>query len=140
MPALKKPKLEGAMEAVPVPMSSIQETILSCWTTRGEDEFWNVYLVFDDGKELLCSRRDLALMSHYFAAMFRGEFAESIRTKIAIKDTESSAMEQMIESYYTWKVSIFLYACGPMRSGNVSCSLFRGCSPPLLRIRCPELE
>lgn len=98
-------------EAVPLPeTSSIQERLLSYWLSRKEDKFWDVYLVFDDGKELLCSKRDLCLMSQYFGKMFEGDFAESTEKKVPIKDVRSYVMVKMVESYYTGKVSIPLHA------------------------------
>lgn len=104
----KKPRLEDTpLEAVPLPVtSSIQAKLLSYWISRKEDKFWDVYLVFDDGAQLLCSRRDLCLMSEYFGKMFEGEFAESAERKVPIKEVESSVMDKLVHSFYSGKVSI----------------------------------
>lgn len=107
---MKKRKLERSpieaapLEATPLKLTSIQDKIMRSWVSRKEDKVWDVYLVFDDGEELLCSKRDLCLMSEYFATMFEGEFVESAKPKVPIKDVDSSVMVRMIESYYMGKV------------------------------------
>lgn len=65
-------------------MKPFEEKFLGYWSSRKEDKFWDVYLVFDDGEQLLCSKRDLCIMSKYFATMFEGEFSESSEEKVPI--------------------------------------------------------
>lgn len=116
-PVSKKPRLElptqGSPKAVPPkpvslniePLNFCWQKILGYWRSRKEDKFWDVYLVFDGGEQLLCSKRDLCIMSSYFATMFEGDFVESSKTRVPMKDVASSVMEMMVESYYTRKVS-----------------------------------
>lgn len=108
---------QGSPEAAPLkpvplsrgPLTSFEEKILGYWRSRKENKFWDVFLLFDDGEQLLCSKRDLCIMSQYFATMFEGDFAESSEQKVPIKDVDSSVMEKMVESYYTRKVRFPLH-------------------------------
>jgi hypothetical protein len=98
----------ASLQAVPPrqePLSPIKDKILHKWVSRKEDKFWDVYLVFEDGVQLLFSRRDLCLMSDYFSRMFEGAFAESLEPQVPINGIKSSVMETMVESFYTRKVS-----------------------------------
>lgn len=114
-------------------LSPIEQRILSCWLSRKPDNAWDVVLVFDDNTELLCSKRDLCLMSEYFAKMFEGNFRESSEAKVAMRDIEKPLMETLVEAYYTRKVSPplalatagALPACWRERAGH---SLFK--TPP----------
>lgn len=104
-----------------VPLVSIEDKILSCWLSRKPDKFWDVVLVFDDETELLCSRRDLSLMSEYFATMFESEFVDSAQGKVSMREIQRSVMTILVEAYYTKKVSTPSTCVG--HGGPVGCTL-----------------
>ncbi|KAJ6634170.1 hypothetical protein lerEdw1_014115, partial [Lerista edwardsae] len=58
------------------------------------------------GHEFLCHRSILALCSHYFNAMFAGDFLESISARVEIKEVDPDVMETLIDFAYTGKVTI----------------------------------
>ncbi|NXU10949.1 KLH30 protein, partial [Pardalotus punctatus] len=58
------------------------------------------------GREFFCHRGILALCSHYFYAMFSGDFAESIAARVELKDVDPSALEMLLDFAYTGKVTI----------------------------------
>ncbi|KAM6258420.1 LOW QUALITY PROTEIN: kelch-like protein 30 [Porphyrio hochstetteri] len=58
------------------------------------------------GRELPCHRSVLALCSHYFRAMFSGDFAESIAARVELKDVDPGALEVLLDFAYTGKVTI----------------------------------
>lgn len=58
------------------------------------------------GQEFPCHRSVLALCSHYFHAMFSGDFAESIAARVELKEVDSSALEILLDFAYTGKVTI----------------------------------
>ncbi|NWJ01620.1 KLH30 protein, partial [Crypturellus undulatus] len=58
------------------------------------------------GQEFPCHRGVLALCSHYFDAMFSGNFVESIKARVEIKDVDPSALEVLLDFAYTGKITI----------------------------------
>ncbi|NWX89322.1 KLH30 protein, partial [Nothoprocta ornata] len=58
------------------------------------------------GQEFPCHRGVLALCSHYFDAMFSGNFVESITARVEIKDVDPSALEVLLDFAYTGKITI----------------------------------
>ncbi|XP_041342924.1 kelch-like protein 30 isoform X2 [Pyrgilauda ruficollis] len=58
------------------------------------------------GREFPCHRGILALCSHYFYAMFSGDFAESIAARVELKEVDPSALEMLLDFAYTGKVTI----------------------------------
>lgn len=58
------------------------------------------------GREFPCHRGILALCSHYFYAMFSGDFAESIAARVELKDVDPGALETLLDFAYTGKVTI----------------------------------
>ncbi|NXV72945.1 KLH30 protein, partial [Atlantisia rogersi] len=58
------------------------------------------------GREFPCHRSVLALCSHYFRAMFSGDFAESIAARVELKEVEPGALEMLLDFAYTGKVTI----------------------------------
>ncbi|XP_041272243.1 kelch-like protein 30 isoform X1 [Onychostruthus taczanowskii] len=58
------------------------------------------------GREFPCHRGVLALCSHYFYAMFSGDFAESIAARVELKEVDPSALEMLLDFAYTGKVTI----------------------------------
>ncbi|KAJ7400504.1 Kelch-like protein 30 [Pitangus sulphuratus] len=58
------------------------------------------------GQEFPCHRGVLALCSHYFYAMFSGDFAESIAARVELKEVDPSALEMLLNFAYTGKVTI----------------------------------
>ncbi|XP_068277187.1 kelch-like protein 30 isoform X3 [Nyctibius grandis] len=58
------------------------------------------------GREFPCHRGVLALCSHYFHAMFSGNFAESIAARVELKEVDPSALEMLLDFAYTGKVTI----------------------------------
>ncbi|XP_071422475.1 kelch-like protein 30 isoform X1 [Pithys albifrons albifrons] len=57
-------------------------------------------------QEFPCHRGILALCSHYFYAMFSGDFAESIAARVELKEVDPSALEILLDFAYTGKVTI----------------------------------
>uniref|UniRef100_A0A672V5G3 Kelch like family member 30 n=1 Tax=Strigops habroptila TaxID=2489341 RepID=A0A672V5G3_STRHB len=58
------------------------------------------------GREFPCHRGVLALCSHYFYAMFSGDFAESIAARVELKEVDPGALEMLLDFAYTGKVTI----------------------------------
>ncbi|NXE56068.1 KLH30 protein, partial [Casuarius casuarius] len=58
------------------------------------------------GREFPCHRGVLALCSHYFDAMFSGDFVESITARVEIKEVDPSALETLLDFAYTGKITI----------------------------------
>ncbi|XP_074446523.1 kelch-like protein 30 isoform X3 [Larus michahellis] len=58
------------------------------------------------GQEFPCHRGVLALCSHYFHAMFSGDFAESIAARVELKEVDPGALEMLLDFAYTGKVTI----------------------------------
>ncbi|NXA52348.1 KLH30 protein, partial [Nothocercus julius] len=58
------------------------------------------------GREFPCHRGVLALCSHYFDAMFSGNFVESITARVEIKDVDPEALEVLLDFAYTGKITI----------------------------------
>ncbi|NXD15236.1 KLH30 protein, partial [Nothocercus nigrocapillus] len=58
------------------------------------------------GREFPCHRGVLALCSHYFDAMFSGNFVESITARVEIKDVDPGALEVLLDFAYTGKITI----------------------------------
>ncbi|XP_057264410.1 kelch-like protein 30 isoform X2 [Pezoporus wallicus] len=58
------------------------------------------------GREFPCHRGILALCSHYFYAMFSGDFAESIAARVELKEVDAGALEMLLDFAYTGKVTI----------------------------------
>ncbi|XP_069721001.1 kelch-like protein 30 isoform X2 [Phaenicophaeus curvirostris] len=58
------------------------------------------------GQEFPCHRGVLALCSHYFHAMFSGDFAESIAAQVELKEVDPVALEMLLDFAYTGKVTI----------------------------------
>ncbi|XP_054692059.1 kelch-like protein 30 isoform X2 [Grus americana] len=58
------------------------------------------------GREFSCHRGVLALCSHYFHAMFSGDFAESIAARVELKEVDPGALEMLLDFAYTGKVTI----------------------------------
>ena len=58
------------------------------------------------GQEFPCHRGVLALCSHYFHAMFSGDFAESIAARVELKEVDSGALQTLLDFAYTGKVTI----------------------------------
>ncbi|XP_065529917.1 kelch-like protein 30 isoform X4 [Lathamus discolor] len=57
-------------------------------------------------REFPCHRGILALCSHYFYAMFSGDFAESIAARVELKEVDPGALEMLLDFAYTGKVTI----------------------------------
>ncbi|NXP53716.1 KLH30 protein, partial [Heliornis fulica] len=72
---------------------------------RANPKLSDVVLVAD-GREFSCHRSVLALCSHYFCAMFSGNFAESIAVRVELKEVDPSALEMLLDFAYTGKVTI----------------------------------
>ncbi|NXY00208.1 KLH30 protein, partial [Centropus bengalensis] len=58
------------------------------------------------GQEFPCHRGVLALCSHYFHAMFSGDFAESIAARVELKEVDPIALEMLLDFAYMGKVTI----------------------------------
>ncbi|KAM6389468.1 kelch-like protein 30 isoform 1-T1 [Pluvialis apricaria] len=58
------------------------------------------------GQEFPCHRGVLALCSHYFHAMFSGDFAESIAARVELKEVDPGTLEMLLDFAYTGKVTI----------------------------------
>ncbi|XP_064313051.1 kelch-like protein 30 isoform X3 [Phalacrocorax carbo] len=58
------------------------------------------------GQEFPCHRGVLALCSHYFHAMFSGDFAESIAARVELKEVDPGMLELLLDFAYTGKVTI----------------------------------
>uniref|UniRef100_A0A8C3BWC2 BTB domain-containing protein n=1 Tax=Cairina moschata TaxID=8855 RepID=A0A8C3BWC2_CAIMO len=63
-------------------------------------------LLLAGGREFPCHRGVLALCSHYFHAMFSGDFAESIAARVELKEVDPAALETLLDFAYTGKVTI----------------------------------
>uniref|UniRef100_A0A803TBR2 Kelch like family member 30 n=1 Tax=Anolis carolinensis TaxID=28377 RepID=A0A803TBR2_ANOCA len=74
-------------------------------TLRSNPKFSDVTLIVG-GHEFLCHRSILALCSHYFNAMFAGDFLESFSARVEIKDVDPAVLESLIDFAYTGKVTI----------------------------------
>ncbi|XP_064021831.1 kelch-like protein 30 isoform X4 [Pogoniulus pusillus] len=58
------------------------------------------------GQEFPCHRSILALCSHYFHAMFSGNFAESTAARVELKEVDPGTLEMLLDFAYTGKVTI----------------------------------
>ncbi|XP_033005921.1 kelch-like protein 30 [Lacerta agilis] len=74
-------------------------------TLRSNPKLSDVTLIVE-GHEFPCHRSILALCSHYFNAMFAGDFLESISARVEIKEVDPAIMETLIDFAYTGKVTI----------------------------------
>lgn len=74
-------------------------------TLRSNPKFSDVTLIVG-GHEFFCHRSILALCSHYFNAMFAGDFIESFSARVEIKEVDPVIMESLIDFAYTGKVTI----------------------------------
>ncbi|KAM9542930.1 kelch-like protein 30 isoform 2-T2 [Guaruba guarouba] len=72
---------------------------------RADPKLADVTLVAG-GREFPCHRGILALCSHYFYAMFSGDFAESIAARVELKEVDPGALEMLLDFAYTGKVTI----------------------------------
>ncbi|XP_029471987.1 kelch-like protein 30 isoform X2 [Rhinatrema bivittatum] len=87
-------------------LPSHAETILNgLQTLRSNPNFSDVTLLVGE-REFSCHRSVLALCSHYFHAMFAGDFIESISARVEIKDVDPVVMETLIDFAYTGKLTI----------------------------------
>lgn len=76
------------------------------WLNRkGLNGVFDVELVLEEGLTLLCSKRDLVMMSPYFERMFDGSFRESYSRKIHVPGVQHRVMEGMIGLFYDCDVS-----------------------------------
>ncbi|XP_028924934.1 kelch-like protein 30 isoform X2 [Ornithorhynchus anatinus] len=87
------------------------------------------------GREFPCHRSILALCSHYFHAMFAGDFVESISARVEIKDVDAAVVGELLDFAYTGKLTI--------NQGNVE-GLIRTANrlqfPTVLKVCCRYLQ
>eukprot|EP00884_Botryococcus_braunii_P013297 jgi/Botrbrau1/21969/Bobra.0249s0092.2 len=87
------------MQPVCLTTENLKEARKNAWLRRTDlDDFWNVYLVFDDGTKLLCSSPDLATVSPYFKSKFGNPHLQS--HTLHVKDVEGHVMEAMVAAQY----------------------------------------
>ncbi|XP_053894852.1 kelch-like protein 30 isoform X2 [Malaclemys terrapin pileata] len=82
-----------------------QAILEGLWSLRSNPKLSDVTLLVG-GHEFPCHRSILALCSHYFNAMFTGDFIESISAHVEIKEVDPAVMETLIDFAYTGKITI----------------------------------
>ena len=78
---------------------------------RQQDQFTDVILTTEDGKQVKAHKIVLCCSSNYFEVMFCGQFCENPQSEIHLKEIFYNPLNQIIDYFYTGILKITLDNC-----------------------------
>ena len=70
--------------------------------TRDEEvQVWDCTLLTDTGGHVRCSKKDLAMHSHFFRAMFRPDWYKAESGEVVVKQVSTTALQAIVGYLFT---------------------------------------